>query len=178
MQELARVYARSLFEVAREHSKVDLVRDQLRQFADALRDNRQLATFFYSPSFSAAEKEQALDRTLQDADPHLLNFLKLLIANHRMPVIPRISREYQRLWDVANHRLPVQVTSAVALDDAALDGLSARIAERTGQTVQLTTNVQPDILGGIVVRIGNSILDASVRGRLERLRRQLTAEHA
>jgi F-type H+-transporting ATPase subunit delta len=173
MEEIAKVYARSLFEVAQEHDKLDEVREQLGQVADALHENRELSVFFFSPYFSTQEKEEALQRAVKDADPSVLNFLRLLIENHRMPVIFRIRREFDHLWEEANQRLPVEITSAIELDDATVRSLGEKIGERTGQKVQLTTQVKPDILGGIVVRVGNSILDASIRNRLEQLRKQV-----
>ncbi|HEY7891524.1 MAG TPA: ATP synthase F1 subunit delta [Solirubrobacteraceae bacterium] len=173
MEELAQVYARSLFEVAREQGKLDLLREQLAQFAEALEDNRQLSVFFFSPYFSTSEKQDGLGRMLDGADEHLLRFLNLLIENHRMPVIFRIRREYDRLWEQENRLLPVVLTSAVELDEQTTSSLASRIGERTGRTVKLTTHVEPDIIGGIVVQVGNSILDASIRNRLEQLRRQV-----
>jgi F-type H+-transporting ATPase subunit delta len=170
MEELAQVYGRSLFEVAREQDKLDLLREQLGQFADALKENRELELFFFSPYFSSAEKQAGLEKLLDGADERLLSFLDLLIENHRMPVIYRIRREYDRLWEQENRLLPVVLTSAVELDEETTNSLSERIGERTGRTVTLTTRVEPDILGGIVVRVGNSILDASIRNRLEQLR--------
>jgi F-type H+-transporting ATPase subunit delta len=170
MEELARVYGRSLFEIARSQDKLDLLREQLGQFADALSENRDLELFFFSPYFSTTEKQAALDKLLDGADARMMSFLDLLIENHRMPAIFRIRREYERLWEQEMQLLPVVLTSAVELDEQTVADLSARIGERTGRTVQLSTEVQPDILGGIVVRIGNSILDASIRNRLEQLR--------
>jgi len=171
MQELAEVYARALFQVAREHGKLDLLREQLGQFADALRQHRELAVFFFSPYFSTQEKEQALGRLLVDTDVHLVNFLRLLIENHRMPVIFRARQEYEKLWREENRMLPVEITSAIELDPATTESVGRRIGERAGRKVTLAVKVDPDILGGIVVRIGNSILDASIRNRLEQLRR-------
>ena len=173
MEKLAQVYARSLFQVAREQGKLDLLREQLGQFADAVKDNRDLELFFFSPYFSTNEKQAALERMLDGADEQLLNFLKLLIENHRMPVIFRIRREYDRLWEQEERLLPVVLTSAVELDEQTIKSLSERIGERTGRTVTLTKRVDPDILGGIVVQVGNSILDASIRNRLEQLRTQV-----
>ncbi len=173
MQEIAQVYGRSIFEVAEEQDKLDVVREQLGQFADALSENRDLSAFFFSPYFSTQEKEDALGNAVQDADPTLVNVLRLLIENHRMPVIFRIRREYERLWEESNKLLPVEVTSAIELDESTVKGLGDQIGERTGREVQLTTRVEPDILGGLVVRVGNSILDASIRSRLERLRKQV-----
>jgi F-type H+-transporting ATPase subunit delta len=173
MEELAQVYTRSLFEVARERGKLDVLREQLGQFADALHERRELAVFFFSPYFSTKEKQEALGPLLEDADETLLNFLALLIENHRMPVIFRIRDEYERLWDEEHRTLPVEITSAIELDQATTESLGKTIGERAGRKVTLAARVDPDILGGIVLRVGNSILDASIRNRLEQLRRQV-----
>jgi F-type H+-transporting ATPase subunit delta len=173
MEELAQVYARSLFEVAREQGKLDVLREQLAQLADALRENRDLEVFFFSPYFSTKEKQEALGKLLDGADEVLLNFLSLLIENHRMPVIFHVRRQYERLWDEENKTLPVEITSAIELDSATTESLGKTIGERAGRRVQLASRVDPDILGGIVIRVGNSILDASIRSRLEQLRRQV-----
>jgi F-type H+-transporting ATPase subunit delta len=173
MEEIAAVYARSLFEVAKEQDKLDLVREQLGAFTDALDETRELQVFFFSPYFSTQEKQDGLDRAVTDADPVVVNFLKLLIENHRMPVIFRVRRELDRLWEEENQLLPVRVTSAVELDEGTVNQIGDRIAEQTGRKVDLSSQVDPDILGGIVVRVGNSILDASIRNRLEQLRRQV-----
>jgi F-type H+-transporting ATPase subunit delta len=173
MEELAQVYARALFEVGREHGKLDVLREQLGQFADALDSNRELTTFFFSPYFSSEEKQEGLGRVLVDADENFVNFVNLLIENHRMPVIFRIRQDYERLWEEENRLLPVEITSAIALDQATTENLGRTIGERAGRTVELAARVDPAILGGLVVRVGNSILDASIRNRLEQLRRQV-----
>ena len=173
MEELAQVYSRSLFQVARERGRLDELRGQLGQFADALDEHRQLAVFFFSPYFSTQEKKEALGRVLEGADPTLMNFLSLLIENHRMPVIFRIRQEYERLWDEENRTLPVEITSAIELDEATTESVGRKIGERAGRRVTLAARVDPDILGGIIIRIGNSILDASIRNRLEQLRRHV-----
>ena len=90
-----------------------------------------------------------------------------------MPVVFRVRREYERLWEEENKLLPVQITSAVQLDEAIVKQLGDRISEQTGRNVELSSSVEPDILCGIVVRVGNSVLDASVRNRLEQLRKQV-----
>jgi F-type H+-transporting ATPase subunit delta len=173
MEEIASVYARSLFEVANEQDKLDVVREQLGEFADALNETRELQVFFFSPYFSTEEKEDGLERAVTESDPVVANFLKLLIEKHRMPVIFRIRAEYDRLWEEENKLLPVEITSAVELDEDIVKQLGDRISEQTGRQVELSSRVEPDILGGIVVQVGNAVLDASVRNRLEQLRRQV-----
>jgi ATP synthase F1 delta subunit len=173
MEEIAAVYARSLFEVAREQDKLDVVREQLGEFADAMHDSRELQVFFFSPYFSTKEKSEGLDRIVSDADPVVQNFFKLLIDNHRMPVIFRVRRAYEELWDEENKLLPVDITSAVELDKGIVRRIGDTITEQTGRKVELSAHVEPDILGGIVVRVGNSVLDASIRNRLDNLRKQV-----
>ncbi len=173
MDELAEVYARSLFEVALQQGKLDELREQLGQFADALDQNRELAVFFFSPYFSTKEKQDGLERLLDGAEETFLNFLKLLIENHRMPVIFRTRQQFERLWERENQLLPVDITSAIALDQETTENLGRTIGERAGRKVRLAAHVDPDILGGIVLRVGNSILDASIRNRLEQLRRHV-----
>jgi ATP synthase F1 delta subunit len=173
MEEIARVYSRSLFEVASEHGKLDLVKEQLDEFTDAVEQNRELAIFFFSPYLSTEEKKQGLERAVVDADRILLNFLEVLIENHRMPVLFRARRQFEALWDEAHRLLPVEVTSAVELDPHTVEELESRIRAQTGQNVELTSTIDPDILGGIVLRVGNSILDASIKNRLQQLRREV-----
>ncbi len=173
MEEIAQVYARALFEVAQEHDLLDEVRDDLTAFAQALDDDRGFAVFFFSPYFSTEEKKEGLKKAVTGAPPVFMNFLEALIERHRMPVIFRIRDRYQDMWEDERDLLPVQVTSAVALDEATVASIGKRIGEQTERTVELTSKVDPDILGGIVLRVGNVILDASIRNRLEKLRKQV-----
>ena len=173
MEKIAQVYARALFEVARQHGKLDEIREQLAQFADALNEHRELAVFFFSPYFSQKEKQEALGRVVQGAEAIFMNFLNLLIEKHRMPVIFRIRDAYEGMWEEENRTLPVEITSAIELDQGTVEKITKQIGERTGRKVKLATRVDPEILGGLVVRVGNAILDASIRNRLEQLRTQV-----
>ncbi|MBW3652635.1 MAG: F0F1 ATP synthase subunit delta [Actinobacteria bacterium] len=171
MEEIAEVYGRALFEVAGEHDKTDEIREQLGQFAEALDQDRDLAIFFFSPYFSTQEKKDGLAKLLDGADDALVNFLELLIEKHRMPAIFRIRRYYDSLWEQEHKILPVQIATAIKLDEGVAKQLGEQIEKTTGQRIELTQSVDPDILGGIVLRVGNSILDASIRNRLENLRK-------
>jgi len=173
MEEIAEVYARSLFAVGTERGDTDELREQLGQFADALHENRDLAIFFFSPYLSAEEKKDGLKRTLDGAEETLINFLELLIEKHRMPVIFRIRRVFDTLWENENKILPVQISTAIELDESVVEKLGDSISESTGQKIELTAKVDPEIIGGIVLRVGNSILDASIRNRLQTLRKHV-----
>ena len=173
MEEIAEVYSRALFEVAKEQGKLDEVREQLGEFADAMSEQRDLQVFFFSPYFSIEEKKEGLSKTVKGANETVLNTLQLLIDKHRMPAVFRIRRQLDKLWEEENRLLPVQLTSAIELDKGTVKQVRDAIAEQTDRRIQLKTHVDPDILGGIVLRVGNSILDASIRNRLEQLRKQV-----
>jgi F-type H+-transporting ATPase subunit delta len=175
VEEIARVYASALFGAAKDRGKLDAIRDQLGQFVDALRDNPELQLFLFSPYFSSAEKIEGLKKAVSQAEPELLNFLELLLEKHRMPVIFRIRSNYDALWDKENKRLGVTVTSAVELDPEIVKRIGSEIEEQTGNTVELQSNVDPDILGGLVVQVGNMVLDTSIRNRLEKLRKSVAS---
>jgi F-type H+-transporting ATPase subunit delta len=174
MEEIAEVYARALFEAAKDGDVLDRVHEELGQFADALDEDRNLQMYFFSPYFSSDEKKDGVKRLVSDADPRTINFLELLAERHRMPVIFRIRRQLNDLWADENKLLSVSVTSAVDLDEGLVEDIGKRIEEQTGRRVELSSTVDPDVLGGLVVRVGNMVLDASVRNRLEQLRKQVT----
>jgi F-type H+-transporting ATPase subunit delta len=173
MQDVAHAYADAFFEVGKEKGKLDSLRDQLGQFADALDGNRDLQVFFFSPYFSSAEKVDGAKRAISGADPEFLNFLELLIEKQRMPEIFRIRRQFEELWKHENRRIDVTVTSAVELDPAVVSKIGEEIQRQTGQQVDLASRVDEDILGGVVLQVGNMVLDASIRSRLEKLRKSV-----
>jgi F-type H+-transporting ATPase subunit delta len=173
VEEIARVYAEALFEVAKEKGKLDAIREQLGQVADALERDRELAVFFFSPYFSSAEKRAGIERAISGAEPELVNFLELLVEKHRMPVIFRIRRRFDELWAAENKRLEVTLTSAVELDPEVVERVGAEIERQTDRTVDLRTRVDENVLGGLVLQVGNMVLDASIRNRLEKLRKEV-----
>jgi F-type H+-transporting ATPase subunit delta len=173
VEEIATVYARALFEVASEQDTLDRVHDELGAFADAMSGSRELMTFFFSPSFPVTEKKEGLHRAVTGASPAFINFLEALIERHRMPAIFRIRTDFNGLWDEAHKLLPVQITSAVALGEDEVKSLGDRIGQQVDRQVEISAEVDPDILGGVVLRVGNVVLDASIRNRLEQLRKQV-----
>jgi ATP synthase F1 delta subunit len=173
MQDAARVYAEALFEVARDKGRLDSIGEGLAQFADAVEADRDLQVFLFSPHFSSAEKAEGLRRAVVGADPELLNFLQLLIEKGRMPELLRIRRELERLWKRERRLIDVTVTSAVELDPAVVGRIGEEIERQTDRKVELASTVDEEILGGIVLQVGNMVLDASIRNRLEKLRKSV-----
>jgi ATP synthase F1 delta subunit len=173
MADAARVYAEALFEVGRDKGKLDALQQQLGQFADAVDRNRDLQVFFFSPYLSSAEKKEGIERAITGAEPELINFLELLVDKHRMPEVFRIRRELDELWKEENRRIDVTVTSAVELDPAVVEKIGREVERQTGDEVDLSSNVDSEILGGIVLQVGNMVLDASIRSRLEKLKKSV-----
>jgi len=173
MQDPARVYAEALFDVAKAKGRLDSIGEGLVQFADAVDSNRELQVFFFSPHFSSAEKVEGLRRAVSGADPELINFLELLVEKGRMTDVFRIRREFEQLWKRENRLIDVTVTSAAELDPAVVTKIGEEIERQTGQKVDLASRVDEEILGGIVLQVGNMVLDASIRSRLEKLRKSV-----
>jgi len=175
MEEIAEVYARSLFEVAQEHDQLDEIREELGEFADVLSENRQLQVFFFSPYFSSEEKKDNVPKVIEGGNEYFVRFLQVLAEKHRLPVLFRVRRAFDEMWAKEQRLLEVSVTSAVPLDEETVNGIGKKIEEQTGQRVELSSTVDPDLIGGIVIRVGNKVLDASVRNRLERFRRSVAS---
>jgi F-type H+-transporting ATPase subunit delta len=173
VEEIANVYARSLFEVAQEHDKLDTIKEELDQFADEMDTNRELQVFFFSPYFSSAEKKDGVEKVIENGDEHLVRFLELLAERHRMPALFRIRKEFDRLWAEENQLLPVTITSAVELEDDTVKDLAKKIEDQTGRQIELTTTVDPNLIGGLQMRVGNMVYDATIKNRLEKLRREV-----
>ena len=175
MADVAHVYAEALFEAGRDKGKLDALQEQLGQFADGVDRSRDLQVFLFSPYLSSAEKKEGLRRAVSGAEPELTNFLELLVEKGRMQEIFRIRRELDELWKRENRRLDVTVTSAVELDPAVVGKIGEEVERQTGEKVDLSSEVDDGILGGIVLQVGNMVLDASIRSKLEQLRKEVAA---
>jgi F-type H+-transporting ATPase subunit delta len=178
MPDAARVYAEALFEAGKDKGKLDALHEQLDQFVDVLDRDRDLQVFLFSPYLSSADKKEGLRRAVTGAEPELMNFLELLVEKHRMTEIFRMRRELDELWKRENRRIDVTVTSAVELDPAVVGKIGEEVERQTGEEVDLSSRVDEGILGGLVLQVGNMVLDASIRSRLEKLRQSVaTAAH-
>ncbi len=175
MEEIARVYAQALFEAAQDAGKLDEIHEQLDAFADAMNESNDMRVFFFSPYFSSTEKREAIKASVSGAAEELINFLELLAEKHRMPAIFHIRRRLDDLWAEAKKRLEVTLTSAVELDSDVVDKVGAEIERQTDREIDMTADVDPDILGGLVLKVGNRVLDASLRSKLERLRKEVAS---
>ena len=173
MSVVDRVYANALFEAAQEKGRLDVVREQLRQVVDAEAEVPELRELLRNPQLDPRARTAALEDVLGDAEELLRNFLLLLADKGRTGQLEEIAREFERL--VAKHEgiVHAELTTAVELSDEEATKLLGQIERASGRKVEAMRRVDPDLIGGIVLQVGSHRLDASVRGRLERLRRQL-----
>jgi F-type H+-transporting ATPase subunit delta len=175
MADAAHVYAEALFAAGEDKGKIDQLQEQLGQFADAVDADRELQIFLFSPYLSSNDKVEGLRRAVTGAEPEFTNFLELLVEKGRMPEVFRIRREFDELWKKANRRLDVTVTSAIELDPKVVGRIGEEVERQTGEKVDLSSEVDDGILGGIVLRVGNMVLDASIRARLDKLRKSVAS---
>jgi ATP synthase F1 delta subunit len=173
VEEIARVYAEALFDVAKEKDTLDRIQEELSQFADVLSEDHEMQVFLFSPYFSSAEKREGLEKSVSGADPEFVNFLELLVEKHRMPLVFRIQRQFEQRWKQENQKIDVTVTSAIELDPAVAEKVGKEIEKQTGRSVELRSDVDEGIIGGLVLQVGNMVLDASIRNRLEKLRKNI-----
>jgi F-type H+-transporting ATPase subunit delta len=168
-----RVYAEALLEAARDQGRVDEVREQLGDFVAAVQASDELRALLRNPQIEPHVKRDALADVLGEADPLVKNFLLLLAEKGRVAEVEEMQRELERLIAEQERVLELELTTAVELSDDEAGKLLQQIEQASGRKVEASRSVDPDLIGGIVLQVGSHRLDASVRGRLERLRRQL-----
>lgn len=173
-----RTYARALFEAANEDGKLDRVAEQFGDFVAAADQVQELQSVLESPELDPRQKVALLDQVLGDADEVVRNFVRLLAEKGRSGELEEIAREFEVL--VARERgiLDVELTTAVELSEKDFDDLVARIAKASGRTVRASRAVDASLVGGLVLQVGSRRLDASIRGRLDRLRQELTTRRS
>ena len=170
-----RIYAQALLEAAKERGKLDQVRADLEQFVETEREVVELRELLRNPRLDRVAKVDALTDLLGDADEMLRNFLLLLVEKGRAGELEEIAHEFERLVAAEEGILDVELTTAVELSDEEAQDVISQIEQASGRKVAATRKVDPDLIGGIVLQAGSMRLDASVRGRLDRLRRELAA---
>jgi F-type H+-transporting ATPase subunit delta len=168
-----RTYARSLFEAARGAGRLAEVRRQLADFVETTHAVPELHAILRNPQLDRRAKMAAVDAVAGDSDPLVLNLLRLLIEKGRAGEIDEVGEEFERLAAREEGELSVELTTAFELSEDDARSIVGQIEEASGRTVEATRSVDPDLIGGIVLQAGSLRVDGSVRGRLERLEREL-----
>jgi len=171
-----RTYARALYDAAAERGRVNEVQEQLAGLVAALEDVPQLRSVLGNPQLDAESKAAVLEAALGDEGDELLrNFLRLLAEKGRAAQLEGIHEELERLIARAEGRLTVSLTTARELSDQEAEEIVGRIERASGRSVEVVRDVDPDLIGGIVLQAGSLRADASVRGRLDRMKQELIA---
>ncbi len=168
----ARRYAQAVFEIARERNELDEWRSALKRVAEAMRDP-QLAAFLESPKIRFSDKAELLGTLLEGLTPLAMNFARFLVAKGRVGIAEQITAEYGHLVDAYYGIEHAEVTTAIPLGDEDKEMLSGQLASMMNKQVVLSTKVDPDIIGGIIARIGGRLIDGSIRSKLANLRKGL-----
>ena len=168
----AKRYARAMFELGSQRGQVDQLGDDLRMAEQALQ-NEQLRAFLEHAKVPLSRKSQAIEEVLQGADPLIRNLLSLLVSRGLVDLVPEVEREYQQLLDELRGRERVQVYAAVPLHDSEKGRINRFLADLIKREVVLDSQVDPSILGGLIIKIGDRLVDGSTRTRLETLGKQL-----
>jgi F-type H+-transporting ATPase subunit delta len=163
-----------LFEAAKEAGRLSSVREELSDFVETVDEVRELQVLLRNPQLEPRTKMSILSELMGDADELVRNFLQLVTEKGRIGEIDEIAREFERLCTEEEGVLKLEMTTAVDLSDEEASGIIGQIERASGRTVEATRDVDPDLVGGIVRQIGSLRLDSSIRGRLERLRQELT----
>lgn len=173
MSVVHRTYARALYEAAQDKGRLEPVREELNDFATAIREVPELRSLLRNPELNPRVKAQALTEVLGESDEIMRNFLLVLTEKGRSGEIEHIADEFERLAAAAEGRLDVELTTAYELSDEEAAAILGQIEQASGRKVEATRTVDPDLIGGIVLRAGSLRIDSSVRGRLNRLRQEL-----
>jgi F-type H+-transporting ATPase subunit delta len=168
-----RMYARALFEAAERAGRIDAVERDLGAFAGAIESSPELAAFLSNPQIEPAAKSDVLEQLSEGADDLVRNALRLTADKGRAGEIATIRDEFQQLVDRARGRIAVELTTAYALTDEEAGAIVRQIEDASGRSVEATRRVDPDLVGGLILEIGTLRVDASVRGRIARLREGL-----
>jgi F-type H+-transporting ATPase subunit delta len=167
------VYGQALYEAAEATNELDKAHRDLNDIGRALADNRELARVLFNPAFPEAGKKQILEKLTAASSTVVRNAVLVLVDHGRITALPDLIEAYEELWGRQQKQLEVELTTAVPIDDAQAELLRARLAAQTGASVSLTRKVDPAIVGGLVLRVRDLLIDASVRGKLNALRLSL-----
>jgi F-type H+-transporting ATPase subunit delta len=177
-REIAKRYSRAFLEIAGEDAKYEEYYNELKSFSLLLNQNENLKGFMDNPLFAQSEKIAVLDEILMNVivSPVTANFLKLLIQKKRISVLTEIEEYYQQYMDVVLDIVRVKVRSAYPLSDDLSEQIKARMEELTGKKVEMETEKDTSLLGGIVVRVGDTLYDGSIRAQLNSISELLREE--
>jgi F-type H+-transporting ATPase subunit delta len=167
-------YAEALFQAARDRDELDETLENLKEFVNALHESEELREFYFGPQIPEGQKRRAIDALTEDMTTSLTNFLKVLVDNDRAEILEEVVPPFEQRVREHEGKVEVELTTAVELSEEELNGVRDRLGKiLDGRDVELETNVDPNLVGGAVFRVGERRIDGSVRGQLQGLRNQM-----
>jgi F-type H+-transporting ATPase subunit delta len=173
MSVVDRTYARALYDAAREAGRLPAARQDLGDFVEAARLVPELGEILRNPQLDKRAKTAAVDAVASDADPLVLNLLRLLVEKGRGGEVAQVADEFERMAAAEEGELSVELTTAYELSDEEARAIVAQIEQRSGRKVEANRTVDAELIGGMVLQVGSRRVDASIRGRIEQLGRDL-----
>jgi F-type H+-transporting ATPase subunit delta len=173
MSVVDRTYARALYDAAREAGRLPAARQDLGDFVEATRAVPELGEILRNPQLDKRAKTAAVEAVADEADPLVLNFLRLLVEKGRAGEVEQVAEEFERMAAAEEGELSVELTTAYELSEEEARAIIGQIEQRSGRRVEAIRGVDPELIGGMVLQVGSRRVDASVRGRLEQLGREL-----
>jgi F-type H+-transporting ATPase subunit delta len=167
-------YTQALFEAALEREELDETLENLKEFVSALRESEELREFYYGPQIPESQKRRAIDALTEEMSTSIRNFLKVLVDNDRTEILEDVVPHFEELVREHQGKVEVELTTAVELSEEKLDEVKDRLGKiLDGREVELETEVDPNLVGGAVFRVGERRIDGSVRGQLQGLRNKM-----
>lgn len=167
-------YAEALFQAARERDEIDETLENLKEFVNALHESEELREFYYGPQIPETQKRQAIDGLTEGMGTSIRNFLKVLLDNDRVELLEEVVPPFEERVREHQGKVEVELTTAVELSEEEIDRVKDRLGKiLDGREVELETNIDENLVGGAVLRVGERRIDGSVRGQLQALRQKM-----
>ena len=174
MKSFSLTYAEALFALCNEEGKADKVMEELYQVSSVIKENREYAVILDSPAISLEERLSLIDTAFKDAEEYVINFIKILCEKKCVHILKDCIKQYEKIYNKERNIENVTVITAVPLSDSLREKLTSKLEKESGKKIILDLKVDKSLLGGIVLRTENSQTDASVRARLEAVRKALS----
>lgn len=175
LETIARRYATALADIAEKRNETEKVRLELEQIEKIFAENKNLTEVFSNPVFNHEKKEKILETLIQKTKlaQTVANFLRILLRNNRFGYLSAIRKSFEQVIEEKRNEVTAKVISARELSEEEREALRQNLEKQTGKKIKLDTMINPEIIGGIVVRVGSTVFDGSVKNRLEILKNRL-----
>ena len=172
--EIAAKYSKALFDLGKEKKQLTDIKDDINQLWDIIRDNDDLKNVVYHQRILPDDKKEIINKIFKDQlNSHLLNFIRLLIDRRREYFLKQIVRDFNRLVNKEEKMLEIKVTSAVELDTELQEKLEKKLDSLLDYKIVIEVESDPEIIGGLVLKIGDYIIDGSIKSKLDNLQQQI-----